>query len=69
MRSITNIYSLSTPLQLPDCLTEQGERLGETHVWKTLGGAVRSITNIYSLVYTVMVAALYSWALFLIIPL
>ena len=25
------------------------ERLGETHVWKTLGGAVHSITNIYSL--------------------
>ena len=24
--------------------------MGETHVWKTLGGAVRSITNIYSLV-------------------
>ena len=29
-----------------------GERLGEAHVWKTLGGAVRSITNIYSLVST-----------------
>ena len=25
--------------------------MGETHVWKTLGGAVRSITNIYSLVH------------------
>ena len=25
------------------------KRLGETHVWKTLGGVVRSITNIYSL--------------------
>ena len=24
--------------------------MGETHVWKTLGGAVRSITNIYSLI-------------------
>ena len=23
--------------------------MGETYVWKTLGGAVRSITNIYSL--------------------
>ena len=23
--------------------------MGETHVWKTLRGAVRSITNIYSL--------------------
>ena len=25
--------------------------MGETHVWKTLGGAVRSISNIYSLGY------------------
>ena len=35
----------------PTLLTEQGKRLGETHAWKTLGGAVRlrSITNIYSL--------------------
>ena len=41
----------STPLQLTDCLTEQGERLGETHVWKTQGGAVPSI-NIYSLAET-----------------
>ena len=41
-------------LQLPDCLTEQawGE-VGWANVWKTQGGAVPSITNIYSLVRTV----------------
>ena len=48
--SVVYIHRSKTPLQLPDSsLTEQGERLGETHVWKALGGAVRSITNIYSL--------------------
>ena len=31
------------------------ERLGETHVCKTLEGAVRSITNIYSLVQNLFV--------------
>ena len=30
------------------------KRLGETHVWKTQRDAVRSITNIYSLGYTVL---------------
>ena len=30
-----------------------GERLGESNVWKTKGGAVPSITDIYSLVAAV----------------
>ena len=35
---------------LPVCLTEQaGERLGESNLCKTMAGAVRSITDIYSL--------------------
>ena len=37
-------------LQLPDCLTEQaGGEVGWENVWKTQGGVVRSLTNIYSL--------------------
>ena len=36
--------------------TEQGE-VALVHVWKTLGVAVRSITNIYSLVASVTVSA------------
>ena len=37
-------------LQLPDCLTEQaGGKVGWANVWKTHGGAVPSITDIYSL--------------------
>ena len=39
---------------VPDCLTEQaGGEVGWANVWKTQGGAVPSITNIYSLVRTV----------------
>ena len=36
-------------LQLPDCVTEQaGGEVGRANVWKTQGGAVRSLSNIYS---------------------
>ena len=39
-----------TVLQLPDCLTEQaGGEVGWANVRKTQGGAVPSITDIYSL--------------------
>ena len=55
--------ALSAPLgYLPVVLylyyvqTEQGE-VALVHVWKTLGVAVRSITNIYSLVASVTVSA------------
>ena len=48
----TSPSSVGSIFQLPDCLTEQaGKRLGETHVWKTQGGAVTSITYIYSLAF------------------
>ena len=38
-----------TPTTVPDCLTEQavGE-VGWANVWKTQGGVVRSLTNMYT---------------------
>ena len=47
----TSPCSVCSILQLPDCLTEQaGGEVGWANVWKTQEGAVRSLTNIYSLV-------------------
>ena len=41
---------LGSILQLPDRLTEQaGGEVGWANVWKTHGGAIRSVTNMYSL--------------------
>ena len=49
----TSPYSVCRILQLPDCLTEQaGGEVGWANVWKTQGGAVPSVTDIYSLVQT-----------------
>ena len=47
----TSPCSVCRILQLPDCLTEEaGGEVGWANVWKTQGGVVRSLTNIYSLV-------------------
>ena len=47
----TSPCSVCSILQLPDCLTEQAAgEVGWANVWKTQGGAVPSITDIYSLV-------------------
>ena len=46
--ALSAVYTL-----LPDCPTEQaGRGVGESHPCQTMAGAVPSITNIYSLVFT-----------------
>ena len=46
----TSTCSVCSILQLPDCLTElAGGEVGWAKFWKTQGGAVPSITDIYSL--------------------
>ena len=47
----TSPCSVCSILQLPDCLTEQAAgEVGWANVWKTQGGSVRSLTDIYSLI-------------------
>ena len=48
----TSMFWLRTRALLPVWQSRRGERLGESNVCKTMAGAVPSITDIYSLVFT-----------------